>query len=57
MGGGGRQVRLIIKIDRIAGGGKFHGRKKKSRTREEREREREKEAGHLYRQMYQRKHL
>ena len=25
---GGRQVRLIIKIDRITGGGKFHGRGK-----------------------------
>ena len=35
-------MRLIIKIDRIAGGGKFHGRKKKSRTREERDREKEK---------------
>lgn len=34
-------MRLIIKIDRIAGGGKFHGRKKKKQNkRGERERKR-----------------
>lgn len=44
---GGRQVRLIIKIDRITGGGKFHGRGK-IKEQEGRERERDQEAGHLY---------
>ena len=35
-------MRLIIKIDRIAGGGKFHGRKKKKAEQERREKEKEK---------------
>ena len=34
-------MRLIIKIDRIAGGGKFHGRKKKKAEQERREKEKE----------------